>query len=154
MISSPILLVGRSRSGDSCTYFSTALTILSNFAGGIGRFSQARRSPAITLFRSKVSRVWSFLVTMYGIWSIRSYEVKRRSHFRHSRRLRIESPSRDSRESTTLSSIKPQKGHFIVFAPHYSYLVLSMVTRPRPGPPSRLPRRARPTARKSERADE
>src|SRR5882762_2791518 len=124
MINSPILLVGRSRSGDSCTYFSTALTILSSFAGGIGRFSQARKSPAITLFRSKVSRVWSFLVTMYGIWSIRSYEVKRRSHFKHSRRLRIESPSRDSRESTTLSSIKPQNGHFIVFRSSLLLLVL------------------------------
>src|ERR1051325_2156903 len=44
---------------------------------------------------------------------MRSYEVKRRSHFRHSRRRLIESPSRDSRESTTLSSINPQNGHFM-----------------------------------------
>src|SRR6266404_7405470 len=118
MISSPILFVGRSRSGDSCTYFSTPLTMLSSFDGGTGRFSHARRIPAITLLRSNVSRRPSFLMTMYGIWSIRSYEVKRRSHFKHSRLRRIASPSRDSRESTTLSSRKPQKGHFITFYPH------------------------------------
>src|SRR5437588_12950183 len=118
MICSPILLVGRSRSGDSCTYFSTAFTLLSSFDDGTGRFSQARNSPAMTLLRSKASRRPSFLITMYGISSIRSYEVKRRSHFRHSRRRRIASPSRDSRESTTLSSRKPQNGHFIGLAPH------------------------------------
>src|SRR5437588_11070009 len=113
MICSPILLVGRSRSGDSCTYFSTAFTLLSSFDDGTGRFSQARNSPAMSLLRSKASRRPSFLITMYGISSMRSYEVKRRSHFRHSRRRRIASPSLDSRESTTLSSIKPQNGHFI-----------------------------------------
>src|SRR5437016_10754847 len=114
MICSPILLVGRSRSEDSCTYFSTAFTMLSSFDDGTGRFSQARNNPAITLLRSKVSRRPSFLITMYGISSIRSYEVKRRSHFKHSRRRRIASPSRDSRESTTLSSRKPQNGHFMI----------------------------------------
>jgi len=39
--------------------------------------------------------------------------VKRFSHFRHSRRRRIESASLLSRESTTLSFAKPQKGHFM-----------------------------------------
>src|SRR5256886_6336555 len=48
-----------------------------------------------------------------GISSMRSYEVNRLSQRRHSRRRRMASPSRDSRESTTLSSMKPQNGHFI-----------------------------------------
>src|SRR6266849_5938232 len=44
---------------------------------------------------------------------MRSYVVKRLPHFRHSRRRRIESASLLSRESTTLSFSKPQKGHFM-----------------------------------------
>src|SRR5947209_4112092 len=44
---------------------------------------------------------------------MRSYVVKRFSHLRHSRRRRMESASLLSRESTTLSLTKPQKGHFI-----------------------------------------
>src|SRR3984957_6013432 len=44
---------------------------------------------------------------------MRSYVVKRFSHFRHSRRRRMESASLLSRESTTLSFSKPQKGHFM-----------------------------------------
>src|SRR5215831_3643020 len=43
---------------------------------------------------------------------MRSYVVKRRLHFKHSRRRRIVSPPRPSRESITLSSTCPQKGHF------------------------------------------
>src|SRR5271154_7258282 len=43
---------------------------------------------------------------------MRSYVVNRRSHFKHSRRRRIKSPVRASRESTTLSSRCEQKGHF------------------------------------------
>jgi hypothetical protein len=39
--------------------------------------------------------------------------VKRLPHFRHSRRRRIDSASLLSRESTTLSFAKPQKGHFM-----------------------------------------
>src|SRR6266849_6231594 len=49
---------------------------------------------------------------MYGISSIRSYVVKRRPHLRHSRRRRMVSPLRPSRESITLSSTCAQKGHF------------------------------------------
>jgi hypothetical protein len=37
-----------------------------------GRFSQAFRSPATSFCRSNRSRVPSFLMTMYGISSIRS----------------------------------------------------------------------------------
>src|SRR5215467_12510583 len=47
---------------------------------------------------------------------MRSYVVKRFSHFRHSRRRRIESASLLSRESTTLSFANPQKGHFMALA--------------------------------------
>src|SRR6266403_4746522 len=49
---------------------------------------------------------------MYGISSIRSYVVKRRPHLRHSRRRRMVSPLRPSRESITLSSTCAQNGHF------------------------------------------
>src|SRR5205814_6905509 len=51
---------------------------------------------------------------MYGISSMRSEVVKRFSHFRHSRRRRMDSPSLLSRESTTLSLTNPQNGHFMV----------------------------------------
>src|SRR6185503_7446427 len=122
MIISPILLVGRSRSGDSCTYFSIAFTMLSSFVDGTGRFSQARNKPAITLLRSKVSRRPSFFTTMYGISSIRSYDVNLRSHRRHSLLRRIASPSRDSRESTTLSSRYAQNGHFILVDPFRDFV--------------------------------
>src|ERR1700738_382299 len=43
---------------------------------------------------------------------MRSYVVNRLAHFRHSRRRRIASPARPSRESITLSSRNAQKGHF------------------------------------------
>src|SRR5215472_2984054 len=43
---------------------------------------------------------------------MRSYVVKRRLHFKHSRRRRMVSPPRPSRESITLSSKCAQKGHF------------------------------------------
>src|SRR6266446_638285 len=86
--------------------------MLSSFGVATGRFSQAFSSPCRIFCRSKRSRRPSFLITMYGISSIRSYVVKRRPHFRHSRRRRIVSPTRPSRESITLSSICAQKGHF------------------------------------------
>ncbi len=44
---------------------------------------------------------------------MRSYVVNRLPHFRHSRRRRMDSASLLSRESTTLSSANPQKGHFM-----------------------------------------
>src|ERR1700746_277029 len=44
---------------------------------------------------------------------MRSYVVKPFSHFRHSRRRRMESASLLSRESTTLSFSNPQKGNFM-----------------------------------------
>src|SRR6266481_1521501 len=84
----------------------------SSFGVATGRFSQAFSSPCKIFCRSKRSRRPSFLITIYGISSIRSYVVKRRPHFRHSRRRRIVSPPRPSRESITLSSICAQKGHF------------------------------------------
>src|SRR5215469_18244068 len=43
---------------------------------------------------------------------MRSYVVKRLAHLRHSRRRRMVSPLRPSRESITLSSRCAQKGHF------------------------------------------
>src|SRR5215472_1521590 len=113
MIISPTSLVLRSRSGESMTKASASFTICSSLPMEMGRFSQARRRPLRTFWRSNFSRRPSFLMTMYGISSIRSYVVKRFSHFRHSRRRRIESASLLSRESTTLSFSNPQKGHFI-----------------------------------------
>src|SRR5450631_1265770 len=113
MISSPTSLVLRSRSADSITNPSASFTICSILPIGTGRFSQARNRPFRTFWRSNFSRRPSFLTTMYGISSMRSYVVKRFSHLRHSRRRRMESASLLSRESTTLSFANPQKGHFM-----------------------------------------
>ena len=48
------------------------LIVDSSWVIEIGRFSQARIRPASALLRSKLSRLPSFLTTMYGISSIRS----------------------------------------------------------------------------------
>src|SRR5262245_38731777 len=101
--------------------------MLSSLVDGTGRFSQARSNPAITLLRSKVSRRPSFLTTIYGISSIRSYDVNLLSHRRHSLRRRMASPSRDSRESTTLSSRYEQNGHFIAVEPQHKDLFFSIL---------------------------
>src|SRR5512142_3395775 len=63
---------------------------------------------------------------------MRSYVVKRFSHFRHSRRRRIDSPSLLSRESTTLSFSNPQKGHFMDTS-----IVNGKREKEKPGEPSR-----------------
>src|SRR6266851_4610228 len=112
IIISPISVVVSSRSVASCTTPSISSTIASSFGVATGRFSQAFNNPCKIFCRSNRSRLPSFLITMYGISSIRSYVVNRRSHFRHSRRRRMVSPVRPSRESITLSSRCPQKGHF------------------------------------------
>src|ERR1700740_361406 len=112
MIISPISVVVSSLSVASCTTPSISSTIASSFGVATGRFSHAFNNPCKIFCRSKRSRLPSFLITMYGISSIRSYVVNRRSHFRHSRRRRIVSPVRPSRESITLFSSCPQKGHF------------------------------------------
>src|SRR6266568_3930404 len=112
MIISPISVVVSSRSLASCTTPSISSTISSSFGVPTGLFSHAFSSPCKIFCRSKRSRRPSFLITMYGISSIRSYVVNRRLHFRHSRRRRMVSPPRPSRESITLSSICAQKGHF------------------------------------------
>src|SRR6266851_1165233 len=83
MIISPISVVVSSRSVASCTTPSISSTIASNFGVATGRFSQAFNSPCRIFWR-----------------------------FKHSRRRRIVSPVRPSRESITLSSRFPQKGHF------------------------------------------
>src|SRR5712692_524885 len=112
MIISPISVVVSSRSLASCTTPSISSTISSSFGVATGLFSHAFSSPCKIFCRSKRSRRPSFLITMYGISSIRSYVVNRRLHFRHSRRRRMVSPPRPSHESITLSSICAQKGHF------------------------------------------
>src|SRR5258708_1114585 len=112
MIVSAISVVVSSRLVASCTTPSLSSTMASSFGVATGRFSQAFNSPCRIFWRSKRSRRPSFLITMYGISSIRSQVVNRRSHFKHSRRRRMVSPVRPSRESITLSSRFPQKGHF------------------------------------------
>src|SRR5712692_6044294 len=112
MIISPISVVVSSCTEDSCTTPSISSTIASSFGVATGRFSQAFKSPCRIFCRSKRSRRPSFLMTMYGISSMRSYVVNRRPHFKHSRRRRMVSPRRPSRESITLSSTCAQKGHF------------------------------------------
>src|SRR5215472_10681445 len=56
---------------------------------------------------------------------MRSYVVKRRLHFKHSRRRRMVSPPRPSRESITLSSTCAQKGHFT--KPHLLTVLTGLV---------------------------
>src|SRR3989304_431810 len=69
--------------------------------------------PLKIFFESNGSRRPSFLMTRGRLSSTRSYVVKRRLHLRHSRRLRITSPSLLRRESTTLFSTLAQEGHFM-----------------------------------------
>src|SRR5487761_179697 len=76
---------------------------------------------------------------MYGISSMRSYVVNRLPHFKHSRRRRIKSPARPSRESTTLSSRCEQNGHFTV-EPRASALPHRKLTHVRRALRLRLPR--------------
>src|SRR5579883_1592302 len=70
---------------------------------------------------------------------MRSQVVKRLPHLRHSRRRRIDSASLLSRESTTLSSRKPQKGHFIALVSQWEScafaegIVTGGARGPRPG---------------------
>src|SRR5262249_15212306 len=111
---SPISIVDISRSGESLTRDSTWFTNSDSFPMLTGRFSHAFRRPESTFWRSNFSRLPSFLITIYGTSSIRSYVVYRRSHAMHSLRRRIASPSLLSRESTTLSSKLLQNGHFML----------------------------------------
>src|SRR6185295_5616269 len=81
---------------------------------------------------------------------MRSYVVKRLPHFRHSRRRRMESASLLSRESTTLSFSKPQKGHFMSDGEVVACIVTGGVRRDRrrqrprrPGAQARLPKELR-----------
>src|SRR5208283_2553839 len=92
MIISPISVVVSSLSVASWTTPSISSTMASSLGVGTGRFSQAFSKPCRIFWRSKL--------------------VKRREHFRHSRRRRMVSPVRPSRESITLSSMLAQKGHF------------------------------------------
>jgi hypothetical protein len=81
---------------------------------GIGRFSHAFLSPVSILCPSKNSRLPSFLITIGKGSSTLSYEVNRCSHLRHSLLLLMTSPSLLALESITLSSMLPQKGHFML----------------------------------------
>src|SRR2546430_4744138 len=65
-----------------------------------------------SFWRSKGSRRPSRLTTCGRTSSMYSWVVYRRWHLRHSRRRRMNSPSRPTRESTTRSSVWPQNGHF------------------------------------------
>jgi len=89
----PGVNVGR---GSDDTLFATA--------SGTVRFSQARSILPSTLFRSKLWRPPSFLMTTMGRDSMVSYVVNRFSQARHSRRRRMLAPSSAGRESTTLLS--------------------------------------------------
>jgi hypothetical protein len=72
MIFSPMTFVSTSRSAASCTSCSISSTSRVRAFAGTGRFSQARCSPAMSFERSKASLRPSFLITRYGISSIRS----------------------------------------------------------------------------------
>jgi hypothetical protein len=72
MTNAPISAVGISFSGRSWSIDSTLSATRSMAATLTGRFSQALSSPAMSFCRSNRSRLPSFLITMYGISSIRS----------------------------------------------------------------------------------
>ena len=81
-----------------------------------GRFSQAVIMPLSILLRSNGSLLPSLLTTITRSSSISSYVVNRRPHPTHSRLRLMVSSFLMLRESRTLSSLKPQYGHFIVGA--------------------------------------
>src|SRR2546422_4806852 len=78
---------------------------------GMGRFSQALRTPATILPRSKTSRRPSFFSRTTPASSTLSMVEKRRPQERHSRRRRM--PSSSGRESVTRVLSALQKGQFI-----------------------------------------
>ena len=90
--------------------FSMAATTLSMSSSDTGRFSHAFQMPLFSFRRSKVSRRPSLLMTCVSAASIYSKVVKRFPQSRHSRRRRMESPSWQTRELTTLSFMLRQKG--------------------------------------------
>src|SRR5207237_8362145 len=100
-------------SARSCSLASMSATTLSTAWMAIERFSHDFRIEPRSFWRSKGSRRPSRLTTCGSTSSMYSYVVYRRWHFRHSRRRRMNSPSRPTRESTTRSSVWPQNGHFI-----------------------------------------
>ena len=107
---SPILLVEHSRSWDSVTSDSAALTLSCTCAMVTVRFLQARKNRCGTFRRSNRSRRLSFLPTSYGMPSMRRYDVMQRPHPRQRRRRLIESPSLLIRESMPLALRREQKG--------------------------------------------
>ena len=66
MTFSPIATVLTSRSREFCSSCSISIAMCSMSATGTGRFSQERWMPRSTLFRSKLWREPSFLMTTMG----------------------------------------------------------------------------------------
>src|SRR5882724_6503372 len=112
MTMSPSSWLEISFSARSWSLASRSATTLSTAWMAIERFSHALSSEPRSFWRSNGSRRPSRLTTWGSTSSMYSYVVYRRWHFRHSRRRRMNSPSRPTRESTTRSSVCPQKGHF------------------------------------------
>src|ERR671935_2658848 len=113
MTMSPSSRLEISFSARSCRRASMSATTSSTACTPTDRFSQDLRIDPRSFWRSKGSRRLSRLTTCGSTSSMYSYVVYRRWHFRHSRRRRMNSPSRPTRESTTRSSVWPQNGHFI-----------------------------------------
>src|SRR5439155_7537047 len=100
-------------SARSCSWASISTTTSSTACTPTDRFSHDFKMEPRSFWRSKGSRRPSRLTTCGSTSSMYSYVVYRRWHLRHSRRRRMNSPSRPTRESTTRSSVWPQNGHFI-----------------------------------------
>src|SRR5882724_5071835 len=113
MTMSPSSWLEISFSARSWSLASRSATTLSTAWMAIERFSHALSSEPRSFWRSNGSRRPSRLTTWGSTSSMYSYVVYRRWHFRHSRRRRMNSPSRPTRESTTRSSVWPQNGHFM-----------------------------------------
>ena len=115
-----------SRITDPGPYYLQAATLYLQAGDWQGAVDSAQRS--IDSGTSLESRA----LTIIGMaTSTRSYVVNRRWHSRHSRRLRIASPSPLSRESTTLLSWCRQNGHLMIPTPTHCLAAIAAYRRSR-----------------------
>ncbi len=129
MTLSPISVLFISLSPFSWKKSSILFTIFSIKFILIGLFSHAYFNPLHILIRLKGSLLPSFLMTKGSASSALSLVVNLFRQLRHSLLRRIVSLSLPSRESTTLLSKCPQKGHFIRYRHITGFQILRIISR-------------------------
>src|SRR5262245_45190677 len=117
MTRSPRSRLAISLSDRSWSFDSMSATMSSTAWTATDCFWHALRMEPRSFWRSNGSRRPSRLTTCGRTSSMYSYVVYLRWHLRQARRRRMNSPSRPTRESTTRSSVWPQKGHFMTRPP-------------------------------------